>query len=110
MEITKRKLYTKIEKGNGLEGHNDVKNLLPSHLRAFMLSSHKRIMNRFIKEINGFYSNNIYYGDTVSLYIEKKYWDLLDKANLIGNDLCQGKNDYETGGTFYGFFLAPRMK
>ena len=42
-------------------------------------------MNNFIREINGFYNNSINYGDTDGLYIEKKYWDLLDKANLVGN-------------------------
>ena len=67
-------------------------------------------MNNFIREINGFYNNNIYYGDTDSLYIEKKYWDVLDKANLVGKNLCQGKNDYKTGGIFYGLFLAPKIK
>ena len=41
-------------------------------------------MNNFIREIVGFYNNSIYYTDCDSLYIEKKYWDLLDKANLVG--------------------------
>ena len=67
-------------------------------------------MNNFIREINGFYNNSIYYGDTDSLYIEKKYWDVLDKANLVGKNLCEGKNDYKTGGIFYGLFLAPKIK
>ena len=35
---------------------------------------------------------------------------MLDKANLVGKNLCQGKNDYETGGIFYSFFLAPIKK
>ena len=35
---------------------------------------------------------------------------MLDKANLIGDNLCQGKNVYETGGIFYGLFLAPKIK
>ena len=42
------------------------------------------------------------------MYIEKKYWDVLDKANLVGDILCQGKNDFKTGGIFYGLFLAPK--
>ena len=67
-------------------------------------------MDNFIREINGFYNNNIYYTDTDSLYIEKKYWDVLDKANLVGKNLCQGKNVYKTGGIFYGLFIAPKMK
>ena len=87
-----------------------MKKTLPSHLGAFLLSNSKRIMNNFIREINGFYNNSIYYGDTDSLYIEKKYCDVLDKANLVGKNLCQGKNDYKTGGIFYGLFLAPKIK
>ena len=43
-------------------------------------------MNNFIREINGFYNNSIYYGDNDSLYIEKKYWDVLDKAKLVGTN------------------------
>ena len=66
-------------------------------------------MNNFIREINGFYNNSIYYGDTDSLYI-KRYWDVLDKANLVSKNLCQGKNDYKAGGNFYGLFLAPKIK
>ena len=100
----------KLKKDDGLEEDNDVKNTLPSHLGAFILSNSKRIMNTFIREINGFYNNSIYYGDTDSLYIEKKYWDVLDKANLVGKNLCQGKNDYKTGGIFYSLFLAPKIK
>ena len=77
---------------------------------AFILSNSKRIMNNFIREINGFYNNSIYYTDTDSLCIEKKYWDVLDKANLVGKNLCQGKNDYKTAGIFYGLFLALKIK
>ena len=100
----------KLKKDVGLESDNDVKNTLPSHLGAFILSTSKRNVNNFIREINGFYNNSIYYGDTDSLCIEKKYWDVLDKANLVGKTLCQGKNDYKTRGIFYGLFLAPKIK
>ena len=67
-------------------------------------------MNNFIRERNGFYNNSIYYGDTDSLYIEKKFGVVLDKANLVGEELCQRKNDYKKGGIFYGLFLAPKIK
>ena len=93
MEITKRKLYSESKKNDGLDGDNDVKNTLPSHLGAFLLSISKRNMNNFIREINGFYNNKTYYGDTDSVYIEKKDWDVLDKAKLLGRKLCQGKNN-----------------
>ena len=100
------KYIVKMKKDDGLDDDCDIKNTLPAVLGAFILSNSKGIMNNFIREINGFYNNSIYYGNTDSLYIEKKY-DLLDKANLVGEGLCQGKNDCKTGGIFYGLFSAP---
>ena len=45
------------------------------------------------------------------LYImRKKHWDVLEKVSLVGGTLCQGKNDYEIGISFYGLFLAPKKK
>ena len=35
---------------------------------------------------------------------------MLDKAILVGKELCQGKNNYKTGVVFYGLFLAPKIK
>ena len=34
---------------------------------------------------------------------------MLDEATLVGKDLCQSTKDYETGGIFYGLFLAPKI-
>ena len=34
----------------------------------------------------------------------------MDKAISVGDGLCQGKNDYKTGGIFYGLFLLPKIK
>ena len=98
----------KSRKDDGLDGDNDVKNTLPSHLEAFILGNSKRIMIDFIREINGFFINAVYYGDTDCLYLEKKYWDVLDKAGVVGSNLS--KNDYKSGGIFYGLFLAPNKK
>ena len=63
----------KMKKDDGLDDHCDIKNTLLAVLGAFILSNSKRIMNNFIREINGFFNKSIYYGDTDSLYIEKKY-------------------------------------
>ena len=71
LEITKRHLYSEIRKGDGLDCYNDVRSTLPSLLGAFILSNSKRTKNSFIRLINGFYRNSIYYGDPDSLYIEK---------------------------------------
>ena len=67
-------------------------------------------MSNFIRELNGFYRNRTYYGDTDSLFIEKKYWDVMDKANSIGEELCQCKNDCKSLGIIYGLRLAPNIK
>ena len=82
--------FVKLKKDDALDDDCDIKNTLPAILGAFTLSYSKRIMNNFIREINGFYNDSIYYGDTDSLYIEKKNWDVLDKANLVREELCQG--------------------
>ena len=88
---------------------NEVKklNTMPLHLGAFVLLNSQSIMKKFIHDINGFFTNDVYYTDTGSLHIENKHWDELDKAGLVGTNLLQGKNDYEDGGIFYGLFLAP---
>ena len=94
----------------GLEEEVKKLNTMPPHLGAFLLSNSKRIMNNFIHAINGFYTNDVYFTDTDSLYIENKHWHKLDKACLVGKNLLQAKNDYKDGGIFYGFFLAPKIK
>ena len=100
----------KMKKDDGLDDDCDNKNTLPAVLGAFILGNSRRIMKKFVREINGIYNNNIYYTDIDSLYIEKKFWDVLDKANLVGENLCRGKNDFKSGGVFYGLFLAPKIK
>ena len=96
--------------GAGLEDEVKKVNTMPLHLGAFVLSNNKRIMNNFIHAVNGFYTNDVYYTDTDSLYIENKHWDKLDKTGLVGKGLLQGKIDYKDGGIFYGLFLAPKIK
>ena len=87
-----------------------MKNTLPAQLRVFVLSNSNRKMDNFIREMNEFYNHSIYYGDTDSLCIEKKYWDVLNKAIFVGKNRCQCKNDYESGGIFYSLSLAPKTK
>ena len=94
----------------GLEDEIKKVNTMPLHLGAFVLSNSKRIMINFIHAINGFYTNDVYYTDTDSLYIENKHWDKLESVGLIGKNLLQGKNDYKDGGIFYALFLAPKIK
>ena len=82
-----------------------MENTLPSHLGSFILSISKRTLNNSRGKSTEFISIVYIYGDSGSLYIEKK-WDVLDKANLVGEDLCQGKIDHKRGGIFYELFLA----
>ena len=79
-----RNYIVKMKNDDGLDGDNDIKNALPFHLGALIFSNSKRTMNNFIGEINKFHNHAIMYTDTDSLYIEKNYWDVLDKAGLVG--------------------------
>ena len=92
----------------GLEDEVRKLNTMPLHLGAFVLSNSKRIVNNYIQATNRFRTNDVYYTDTDSSYIENKHWDKLDKAGLVGKKLQQGKNDYKDGGIFYELFLAPK--
>ena len=99
-KINHGKYIVKMKDDEGLEDEIKKANTLPLHLAVFILSNSKRIMNNFLHAIDGFYTNDVFYTDTDSLYIENKHWDKLDKAGLVGKNLIQGKNDYKDGGIF----------
>ena len=99
----------KIKDDEGIEDEVKKVNTLPLQLAVFILSNSKRIMNNFIHAIDEFYSNDVYYTDTDSLYIENKHWEKLKEKNLVVVDLLQGKVDYRDGGIFYGLFLAAKI-
>ena len=77
---------------------------------AFVSSNIKRILNNFLHAIDGFYTNDVYYTDTDSFYLENKHWNKVDKAGLVGKNRLPGKNDYKERGKWYGLFLAPKIK
>ena len=56
----------------GLEYEVTKLKTMPLHLGAFVLSNSLRVMNNFLHANNGFYTNDVYYTDTDSLYIENK--------------------------------------
>ena len=64
----------KLEDNEGVDDFDKAKsvNTMPSHFGSYILSHSKRLMNDVFREIDGFYSNNIYYGDTDSGYTHKK--------------------------------------
>ena len=67
------------------------------------------LLKNFTHAIIGFYTNDLFYRDTDSFYIEN-HWDKVDKARLVGKNLLQGKNDYKDEGVFFSLFLAPKTK
>ena len=73
---------TKMKDDEGLQDEVNKVNTMPLHLGAFVLSTSKRIMKNFIHAIDGFYSNDVYYTDTDSLFIENKQWDKLNDLKL----------------------------
>ena len=83
----------KMKDDEGLEDEVKKANTLPLQLAVFILSNSKIIMNNFIHAIDGFYTNDVYYTDTDSLYIENKHWDKLQEAGLVGKNLLQGRNN-----------------
>ena len=108
--ISHGNFIVKMIDDKGLEEEVKGLNTMPLYMGAFVLSNNKRIMNSFIHAIDGFYTNDVYYGDTDSIYIEKKHRDKLDKADLVSKALLQGKNDYKDGGITYRLFLALKIK
>ena len=102
----------KLEDDEGVDDYDKAKsvNTMPSHFGRYILSHSKRLMNNVFREIDGFYSNNIYHGDTDSGYIHKKHWSTLVEKGFVGKSLGQGKNDYGDSGIFYAWFLPPKIK
>ena len=105
-------IIVKLEDDKRVDDFDKAKsvNTMPSHFGSFILSHSKRLMNDVFREIDGFYSNNIYYGDTDSGYIHKKHWSTLVEKRYVGRSLGLGKNDYGDSGIFYAWFLAPKIK
>ena len=102
-------LIVKLEE-EGVDDYDKAKsvNTMPFHFGSFILAHNKRIMNKVFHELDGFHSNKIYYGDTDSGYIHKKYWSTLGDKGFVGKSLGQGKN-YGNPGIFYVWFLAPKI-
>ena len=105
-------LLVKLEDAKGADGFDKSKsiNTMPSQFGSNILSHSKRLMNDVFREIDGFYSNNFYYGDTDGGYIHKKHWSTLVEKGYVGKPLGLGKNDYGDSGIFYAWFLAPKIK
>ena len=101
----------KLEDDKSVDDYDKAKsiNTMPCHFGSFILSHSTRLMNKVFREIVGFYTNFIYYGDTDSGYIHKKHWSTLVENGIVGKSLELGKNDYGNSGIFYACFLAPKI-
>ena len=102
----------KLEDDEGVDDYDEAKsiNTLPSHFGSYILSHSERLMNDVFRQIGGFYNNKIYYTDTDSLYIHKKYWSDLVDNGFVGKSRGLGRNDYGNSGLFCAWFLAPKIK
>ena len=103
-------LIFKLKDDNGVDDQDIAKskNQMPCHLSSYILGHSKRIMNNVIREKDGFYSNNVHYGDTDSAYIHKKHWSILAENSCVAKSLGLGRNEYSDAGTLYACFLASK--
>ena len=67
-------------------------------------------MNDVIRQIGGFFSNSLYYGDRDSASTHNKYWSNLVDIGFVDKSLGLGKIDYGKSGIFYAWILAPKIK
>ena len=88
------KYIVKMIDDAGLEDEVKKINTMLLQLGALVLSNSKRIVNNFRHSIIGFYTKDVYYTDSDSLYIENKHWKKLDKPGLVGKELLQGKKRF----------------
>ena len=102
----------KLEDDESVDDFDKAKsvNTMPSPFGSYILSHSKRLMNDVFREIDGFYSNNINYGDTDSGYIHKKHWSTSVEKCFVGKSLGLGKYEYGNSVMFYAWFLAPKIK
>ena len=64
----------KLEDDAGIDDQDLAKsiNQMPCHLGSYILGQSKRLLSEVVREIDGFHSDNINYGNTDSAYILKK--------------------------------------
>ena len=60
------------------------KNRLPAHLRRFILGNSKRIVNNFVREMDGLKTNTVLDTDTDSFYKEENNRKLQENMVWLG--------------------------
>ena len=96
------KLLDKLENDADIDDQDIAKtiNQMPCHLGSYILSYSKRRLDVVSREIDGFYSNNFFSGDTDNAYFHKKHWATLVDKGFVGISLGTGKHDYGNSGIF----------
>ena len=81
---------------------------MASQLGAFIVSNKNELRIILSEKSTDFFNILFYTGGRDSLYREE-ILGCVGQSNFSCKNLCQGKNDYESGSIFYGFFLAPKQ-
>ena len=96
-------LTVKLEDHAGVVDQDSAKsiNQMACHLGSYIVGHSKRKMKNVIPQRDGFYTNNIYYGDMVSANIHRKHCFTLVEKKVVGKSLGLGKNEYGNADIFY---------
>ena len=100
---TRSKIRPRIEK-------KEVEKSTASHFGDFVLSDSKRIMKKFVPEIDGFLSNIVYYQATNSFYTNMDHYGKVKKAGDVVINLRQAGNGYGGGGLFFSILFSGSKK
>ena len=97
--LEKDNIMVKLKDNEGIDDNGISKkvNSQPCHLGSFILSHLKRLLNDVILCLDEFRNNKVYYGDTESIYIHKKHWDIKNKRFNRKGTLSFQKRLWEFG-------------
>ena len=83
---------------------------MPSHFASYIVSHSKSSMKITINQLGGCCFNSFKYGDTDSLFIQKRHSYSLADNEFVSKSLGVRKNDSGNSGTLYSCFLDPKIK
>ena len=83
-------LIVKLEHDESVYDYDKGKSIItmPSHFGSYISSHSNRLMNDVIKQKDGFYKSSLYYTDTDSLHIHKKYLSDLVVIGFVRKSLA----------------------
>ena len=82
-------LIVELENDAGVDDQDIAKSIIemPCPLDIFIWGHSKRLMNKVVREVDGFYSKRIFYAETDSSYIHEKHWSALVDNRVAGKSL-----------------------